>query len=230
MYKPIPVSIISSKEKQIWSGFSLRPSKLSKFTLPQGKDRTPGTLDRGRSPKRWNLKRKSHKVKTDISVRNDRQTINAVDEQRKIDVIRSYLSSSKSQSTRYLKTKTVMTEIWIAGDPKNSSLIVKKKVIDKIDEMKEKINKLEINQKTMQETLKQYEGMEDEIMVVHETRDNTVSKPVNLIVGKNLTTMMSSMEAKIRTLEINQHNMQETLKNYEEFEEEIMHGTRDNTS
>ena len=109
-------------------------------------------------------------------------------------------------------------------------MIVKKKVIDKIDEMKEKINKLEVNQKTMQEALKQYEGMEDEIMVVHETRDNTASKPVNLIVGKNLTTMMSSMEAKIRTLEINQHNMQETLKNYEEFEEEIMHGTRDNTS
>ena len=41
---------------------------------------------------------------------------------------------------------------------------------------------------------------------------------------------MSAMEEKIRILEINQHNMQETLKNYEEFEEEIIDGARDNTS
>ena len=113
MYKPIPVSINISKEKQVWSGWSLRPSKIRKFSLPQGKDRTQGTLERGRSSKGWSLKRKSNKLKADNVVQNDNQTTNAVDEKLKIDVTKSYLSSSKSHSflpTRDVKAKAVMTE------------------------------------------------------------------------------------------------------------------------
>jgi len=197
----IPVTVSISKEKQIWSGWSLRPSKLSKIRFAQqvnGKD--SGTLERSRSPKGLSKKkRKNHKTKFEKAdnsyentfVHNDKQMIDAVDfveEKRKLDLIDGYLNNSKSENsakilpTRDGKTKTVhsiLEEKIIAEDPKNSNLIVEKSVIDTIYEMKDKIHKLELNQQTMQKKLKRFEEFERGMRSGR--NDSTSSRPVSTL-------------------------------------------------
>ena len=196
----VPVTVNVPKEK-IWSGWSLRPSKLSKIRFAQqvnGKD--GGTLERSRSPKglskkkRKNLKSKFEKADNNYEnsfVHNDKQMIDAVDfveEKRKLDLIESYLNSSKSENntkifpTRDGKTKkvhSILEEKIIAEDPKNSNLIVEKSVIDTIYEMKDKINKLELNQESMQKRLKHFEEFEKGVRSGR--NDSTSSRPVSTL-------------------------------------------------